>query len=681
MIKKLLLTLSCGLLAQRGLTEEKPNVVFIITDDQSWDTIQCMGGKVLTPRLDRMRSEGIYLSDFNVTSTVCSPSRYSFLTGRYAGRCEGDYFTRLHPAGSQTRVENNCELEEDRWNLAKAMQANGYRTGFAGKSHMIHHDWLPRRNWKAAGLESYPQNADPRDPEVNAKMQRNHRKWCEAMKQHGFDFADGVYGANLMELWCDALNVHNIDWTISKALTFMEQSRDDPFFLYVGLTLNHGPDPGKIRYTLAADPRMTGEGFVAEGFDVLPSHQDVLDRNAAVGFTDQKAHSLWLDDGIGAIFDKLEELDLNENTIVFFVPDHGLYRHGKSTLHDNGMRIPMLVWWKNRIPANATYDEIVANIDVAPTIMDLCGVTPPADYELDGKSFKSALFGSREPIREYLFSELGYSRAIKTKNWKYIAIRYPAEVEWRINSGQKFPNYGGRPPVDRPYLVRNTHLGYYASKVNPHYFEVDQLYNLKADPQENENLFGQYPEVEQTLKDQLTKKLEQFPGRPFGEFFKDPCSWPAMDELGAPDGTGVILKIVTDSQVEPVTVQGRDAWKALNRPGQPEYLYYKIDNPLLKDGAQPKVIVRVVYLDRGNTRALIEYDSSDPNGNPNPNLKGAFKPYGDFYVEDSNVWKTNFFLLTDAQFSGRCHGADFRLDFSKSDADPVVSDVSVFAVE
>ena len=80
----------------------RPNVVFIMTDDQSWDTLGFMGGKVHTPRLDQMVKEGMLLTDFNVTSTVCSPSRYSFLTGRYASRCRGDRFMKEHPPGDQT---------------------------------------------------------------------------------------------------------------------------------------------------------------------------------------------------------------------------------------------------------------------------------------------------------------------------------------------------------------------------------------------------------------------------------------------------------------------------------------------------------------------------------------------------------------------------------------------------
>jgi arylsulfatase A-like enzyme len=78
--------------AQVALAAKKPNVILIITDDQSWDTLGFAGGKVHTPRIDKMAAEGLFFSDFNVTSTVCSPARYSFLTGRYAGNSRGETF-------------------------------------------------------------------------------------------------------------------------------------------------------------------------------------------------------------------------------------------------------------------------------------------------------------------------------------------------------------------------------------------------------------------------------------------------------------------------------------------------------------------------------------------------------------------------------------------------------------
>lgn len=494
----------------------RPNVVFIITDDQSWDSLGFMGGEVHTPRLDRMAAEGLWLTDFNVTSTVCSPSRYSFLTGRYAGRCTGERFMREHPPGDQTQVENIGELEPDRWNLAKVLQKHGYRTGFVGKSHLINHEWI-NGNWKKAGLDAYPQDADPRDPEVTGKMQRNHRKWCEAMKPYGFDWVDGYYGANLKELRCDALNVHNLDWSVSKAFEFLEGAGSEPFFLYFSTTLHHGPAPWANKFSLDADPRMTGEGFVAEGFDVLPTRKNVLKRNRAAGFKDNQAYALWLDDGVGAIIDKVKELGLEKDTLIVFVSDHGSWRHGKTTLHDYGMRVPMLCLWPGTIKPGRKFGGLVANIDFAPTVLDLCGITPPADFAMDGVSFKPVLLGDDKPVRRSIFGEMGHSRGIKTERWKYIAVRYPEEVQRKIAQGVKFRSFHGE-EMDRPYLTRNGHLGHYASKVNPHYFDADQLYDLKNDPEENDNVFAQNPEVARRMKKELAKALKQFQDRPFGEF-------------------------------------------------------------------------------------------------------------------------------------------------------------------
>jgi arylsulfatase A-like enzyme len=516
-------------LGGQALIAGKPNIVFIITDDQSWDSLGFMGGKVHTPRLDRMAEQGLWLTDFNVTSTVCSPSRYGFLTGRYAGRCTGERFMKEHPPGDQTQVENIGELEPDRWNLAKVLQKNGYRTGFVGKSHLINHEWI-NGDWKKAGLEGYPPDADPRDPEVMGKMRRNHRKWCEAMKPYGFDWVDGYYCANLKELRCDALNVHNLDWTVSKAFEFLEEStrsagspragsgEPKPFFLWFSTTLHHGPAPWANRFSLEADPRMTGEGFVAKGFDVLPPRKDVLRRNREAGYKDNTAYALWLDDGIGAIIDKVKELGIEKDTLIVFVSDHGSWRHGKTTLHDFGMRVPMLCLWPGTIRPGTKYDGLLANIDFTPTVLDLCGITPPADFEMDGVSFKPVLFGERKAVRQSVFGEMGHSRGIKTKRWKYIAVRYPAEVQRRIEQGKKFPAFQAGQTLDRPYLTRNGHLGHHASKVNPHYFEADQLYDLQKDPEENDNVFSANPELAQQMKRELSILLRKFEDRPFGEF-------------------------------------------------------------------------------------------------------------------------------------------------------------------
>lgn len=522
---KIALTVVASLLFLAGGTEvtfadARPNLVFLISDDQSWDTLGFLGGEVHTPRLDQMAAEGLLLTNFNVTSTVCSPSRYSFLTGRYAGRCEGPKFMEEHPPGDQTQVENIGELEPGGWNLARILQQAGYHTGFVGKSHVIRHDWLVgHHGTKDSPMQTWPKDADPRDPAISAKMRRNHQRWCDEMQSYGFDFADGVYGANLKELGCESLNVHNLDWTIAKSLDFLDGAadREEPFFLFVSTTLHHGPAPWANRFSLDADPRMTGEGYVEEGFDVLPPRKDVLRRNREAGFQDNKAFALWLDDGVGAILDKLSQLGIEEETLVIFVPDHGSFRHGKATLHEYGMRVPMVLRWSGTIEAGSTYDGILANIDLLPTLAALGDAKIPEDYEVDGINFESVLRGNQEPLRKVLFGELGHSRCIKTADWKYIAVRYPPEVQKKIEAGELFNGFDGE-KIPLPYLTRNGHLGHHAAAVNPHYFEADQLYDLRSDPEEVHNVFELYPEETRVLRREMRKAVRSFPDRPFGEF-------------------------------------------------------------------------------------------------------------------------------------------------------------------
>ena len=117
-----------------------------------------------------------------------------------------------------------------------------------------------------------------------------------------------------------------------------------------------------------------------------------------------------------------------------------------------------------------------------------------------------------------LRSSLGSARTVKTRKWKYIAVRYTAEEQAKIARGNKFPGFEGSPPNDRPYYSWNNHLGFHAAKYNPHYFETDQLYDLEADPKEERNVIAEHPEIAGKMREQLATWLRTFPERPYGEF-------------------------------------------------------------------------------------------------------------------------------------------------------------------
>ena len=144
-------------------------------------------------------------------------------------------------------MENIVELSKGEAHLGNILQENGYKTGFVGKSHVMDHAMLNSSGWDDYGLQTYAQTEDPYDPLVNAKMKHNHDVMQELVKSYGFDYADGLYMANVKELNNDALNVHNLEWTVDKARKFIEQEKDNPFFLYFSTTLHHGPVPWAAR--------------------------------------------------------------------------------------------------------------------------------------------------------------------------------------------------------------------------------------------------------------------------------------------------------------------------------------------------------------------------------------------------------------------------------------------------
>lgn len=507
-----------------GGGRERPNVIVLITDDQGPASLGCLGGDVLTPNIDRyFGREGLTLANAHVAAPVCCPSRYSTLTGRHAGRCRAPYYRSRHPEGTMNRVENNVELAPDVPNLASLLQANGYLTGHVGKFHLTKHEVMHGTdNWSEHGLETYGMAADPRDPDVTEKMRYNHNWWRRQVMRFGYDDAESVYGANLRELFNERANVHNVEWTVEGALRFIERSKDQPFFLSMATTVPHGPAPwivedGQLVKSLDADPRMSGEGYLDRAPDVMPPRGQIKQQALDAGKELRDAWATWWDEGVGVIVRKLQQHGLDENTLILLMSDHGHRRHGKATLYDNGMKVPMFVRWPAGIRGGAASHELVQNVDIAPTILDICGVQPPDGATVDGKSMRPLFRAPQTTLHEDLFGELGYARAVKTRRWKYIAIRYPDEVQAKIERGETFNGFQGR-EIDRPYLGRNGHLGHHAARQNPHYFEPDQLYDLEEDPRETVNLAGKYPDVVRKMKERLAAHLETFENRPFGEF-------------------------------------------------------------------------------------------------------------------------------------------------------------------
>ncbi len=546
LIAILLITLYGGhVFAQK---HKRPNIIYIMTDDQSaivpskedGNQIHLEGEKVqshpfgfngdkevYTPIIDGLAKDGMIFNHAYVSSSVCSPSRYTMLTGRYASRPEGVSFMKLHPYGKMTRVENNTELEMDRENLPRLLQKAGYKTGFVGKSHIIDHHLLQNKEsmelseWDGKSLIKYDKSADPKLPEINKAMKHNHTFWANRIKQYGFDYANGVYAGNLRELYNDSLNVHNIEWKNKAALEFIEQNAEEPFFLYYSEMVPHGPAPwinknGKYIHGLDANPKFTGEGYNDDEFENMPSRKEILNEIIAAGKDPDHAWLRWFDYAVGAVVKKLKEKGIYENTIIVVTSDHGNYNLAKTTLYEGGIKVPLMIHWPQGIQPESNYDELVQNIDFTPTFLDLAGVNLKKIDDVDGVSLKNVLAGSDKVVHDHLYFELGFARGIRTKDWKYISVRYDEKAQKQIDKGVIFKGWNGNTHT-LPYYTRNSHLGYHAAKLNPLYFDENQLFNLNNDPTEKKNIFESNPQKSEEMKKLLIKSLKSFPNRPYGE--------------------------------------------------------------------------------------------------------------------------------------------------------------------
>ena len=188
------------------------------------------------------------------------------------------------------------------------------------------------------------------------------------------------------------------------------------------------------------------------------------------------------------------------------------------------MRVPLVMNWPNGITSpGRTYGEIVSHVDIAPTLLALTGASGLPTRPVDGLSLVSVFNGSSTAVRNDLFCEIGYARSVRTKDRKYIAVRYTPSIYAQIASGYQWPEYnvnsqltGGTVP--RPYYLNNSGLGAGVATTNPRYFDDDQLYNLTADPNEDTNLYGQEPATAYALKKRLADYIGGIPDRPFRQF-------------------------------------------------------------------------------------------------------------------------------------------------------------------
>jgi len=422
----------------------RPNVVLIVIDDMGFADVSCHGNPyVQTPHIDALAREGVEFERFYV-SPMCSPTRASLMTGRWHFRT-GVYDTR----------KPGCELNLKEVTVAQCLQDAGYATGIFGKWHLGHGDGL--------------------DPE--------NRGFDESLTFHMWD------GAGLLPHYTDPLLLRNgspeqcrgycHDIFTDAAIDFMRRHRDRPFFVYL---------PANILHTPLQPPTDLMVGLDQLGIDEAAQKIYAMTRS--------------VDANLGRLQAALEELSLEQDTLVFFTSDNGpapestdrfvAGLHGwKGTVYENGIRVPCFLKWPAGLPRPATVKKIAAHVDFLPTVLDACGLAAPAGVTLDGVSLlplardSAADWPERALVIPQSFSKSppgeNYSYAVITDTWKLIQ-----------------PTGGGWCP-DAAYtaLCRKQGRGERSLRGPPRY----ELYDTASDARETADVAKDHPEVVARLRE------------------------------------------------------------------------------------------------------------------------------------------------------------------------------------
>lgn len=473
---------------------KKPNIVCIISDDTDFDKIGAYGSKLLTPNLDQLAAQGVKFNDFYCASSVCTPSRYSFLTGQYCGRCKEDVFLEQYPENDVYAIAWNNFIDEKTQSFPRVLGQNGYKTGYVGK-------WHTGRTLRRLEHINVPPGEDPDDEDFKRGLEKYQEDICEYLKEKsGFDYVNSIYWDNADAMPNKCLQYHNLEWITKGALDFLDQQKnaDNPFLLYMATTVYHGPDhvgsfEHDIKYThgkyMDNPPQeCTPRAELAKRLDEAGLPKD----HASVGM-------IWLDDQIAAVSKKLKEMGVYDDTIIIYHVDHNT-EPGKSTCYDKGVRVPFILKWPNNFDQGTECNELCQNIDLAPTLFEACGISPPSDFQQDGESLIPLMKGQKAK-REELYFEMGFYRAVKTKKWKYIALRYPEKVIEKAKKGElsEIPNHLNMRMQGQPHIS----MRYFSS-----YFDADQLFDLENDPNEQKNL-AEDPEYANVLED-MKKRLKKY---------------------------------------------------------------------------------------------------------------------------------------------------------------------------
>lgn len=365
-------------------SNKQPNIIFILADDLGWADVGCYGNTFNeTPHIDQLAKRGIRFTQAYASAPVCSPYRASLMTGQYTAR-HGvlDY---MRPASSNPLTTSHLTLPE-------MLQQQGYTTGIIGKWHLTGHKFHGAEREINAVEHGF-------DEEIAATVKgvgNGANFWPYVFRDQPISWIDlPKHRLGEDEYLVDRMNLEAVD--------FIERHQDKPFFLYlshfaVHTILNGRPDIVQKyidKHTPGDSTRNKCYLCKDQGLDGDPHHHWAGDHNPHLA---AMLHSI--DTGVGMIVDKLEELNLSENTIIVFSSDNGgesnvtsnaPLRGGKSELYEGGIRVPLIVSMPNSEHTNVVCTQPTMNVDFYPTFLEIADIKQDEKQQLDGKSIVSLL--------------------------------------------------------------------------------------------------------------------------------------------------------------------------------------------------------------------------------------------------------------------------------------------------
>jgi arylsulfatase A len=448
----------CFSLCSQTLAASQPNIVYIICDDLGYGDVQCLApqtSKIPTPNADRLASEGIVFTDAHSGSSVCSPTRYGIMTGRYSWRTwlQKGVVTGFAPS----------LIAAKRPTVAAFLKDQGYATAAIGKWH-LNFQYLDPRTDKTYSRKEHE------TPPVGARIP-------DGPINRGFDFYHGFHHARNMEAIIETDRVIEHDDVVNmlprltrKSVEYIESraGNDQPFFLYLPLGSPHTP--------IVPSPEWQGKSR-------LGSYGDFV---------------MQTDNVVGEVSAALAKHGMADNTLLIFTSDNGCskaanikglaekghlvsahMRGSKADIWDGGHRIPFIVRWPGQVKPGTTSDQLICLTDLFATAAEVVGKNVPTRSCEDSVSFLAALSG--EPITSTRPGVIHHSFsghfAYRTGNWKLILAR--GSGGWSSPKEKQVPK--GSPKA--------------------------QLYDLSVDPGEQHNLYSSNPEVAKALLSSLTAEV------------------------------------------------------------------------------------------------------------------------------------------------------------------------------